>query len=112
MSDVAAELRALAHAATPGPWYFEAELPDSILRTRVGSEGHRRGVGDYAFIGIDTVGADQAPEAADAAYIARLSPNVALALAAVVSEAEKSVAMYGDEVLRAALDRLAETWRA
>lgn len=72
--DDLAGLRALSDAATPGPWYFEPG--DGLIRNRIGSEGHRRGVGDFAFASLHERvypdESDQAPAAADGAFIVAL----------------------------------------
>lgn len=49
--------------ATPLPWYYERG--DRIIAARVGTEGHRRGVGDYALVhfydlGIEDIGSPDA----------------------------------------------------
>lgn len=73
-------LRALAEAATPGPWY--SEVKSFVLPARVGVEGHRRSVGDYAIAAMcgDSIRPEPGSDAADAAYIAALDPQTVLAL--------------------------------
>lgn len=90
-----AKVRAILDAATKPPWYYEPQ--SGILSARVGSEGHRRGVGDFAIFGIpEHVPVDEwdmtdpAHPDADARAIV-VSRNLAPALLAVAEAAEWAV---------------------
>lgn len=45
------DVKRLLDEATPLPWYWEPR--SEVLRCRIGAEGHRRGVGDYAFLSVE-----------------------------------------------------------
>ena len=82
------EIRALAAEATPGPWLF---LDDGFPRV----EGHERGIAivDQA----DSVARD----VANARYLARLSPEIVIALLDALDEHERT-----DDRLRENLDEV------
>lgn len=83
-----ADIRALAAKATPGPWY--SEVKSFVLPARVGVEGHRRSVGDYAIAAMcgDSIRPEPGSDAADAAYIAALDPQTVLGMLDRLERAE------------------------
>lgn len=97
------ELRQLAYGATPGPWEVEPYIVGNDVDGGAVSSKQGGLVTNSGYEGLDPACSTE-----DAAYIAALSPNVALALADLLDQVQQLCP--GELALAAAFDRVNQEW--